>query len=119
YAVKPNLFYNVEGLLVEKAGKNIKIEKNIEHIKVTYSLRLIDGIDAKVGEKVLIPKDNIAYMRIEKNREDTNINVKEAIKKLGLEDTEEVENAIVNLMDNGIPISKENIESFLATKGYL
>lgn len=119
YALKPNLFYNVEGLLIEKDGKQVKIEKSLDHIKVVYSLRLRDEIDAKVGEKVVIPKENISYMRIDKKKEKVNINVKETINKLGLEDTEEVRGIIECIMENGIPINKQNIESFLASKMYL
>jgi len=119
YAIKPNLFYDVEGILVEKDGKNVKIEKNIDHMKVTYSLRLIDEIDANIGEKVSISKDNISSMKINRQKEKTNINVNETIKKLGLEDTQEVRNTIENLMEKGIPINRENIESFLASKEYL
>lgn len=119
YALKPNLFYNVEGLLVEKDGKQVKVEKNLDHIKVVYFLRLVDEIDAKVGEKVVIPKENISYMRIDKKKENVNINVKETISKLGLEDTEEVRGIIECLVENDIPINRNTIESFLASKMYL
>jgi len=119
YALKPNLFYSVEGLLVEKNGKQVKIEKSVDNIKVIYSLRLIDEINAKVGDKVIIPKENISYMRIDKKKENVNINVKETINKLGLEDTEEVRGIIEHLMENDIPINKNNIESFLTSKKYL
>ena len=119
YALKPNLFYDVEGILVEKDGKKVKIEKNVENIKVTYSLRLVEEIDAQVGEKVTISKENISSMKINRKKEEANINVSETIKNLDLEDTEETRNAIENLMEKGIPLNRENIESFLVSKGYL
>lgn len=119
YILRPNFFYNVEGTLVAKEGKKVKIEKNVEHIKVIYSLRLLDEIDAQVGEKVAISKDNISSMKIDKQKEKININVSETIRKLGLEDTEEVRSAIEHLIECGIPINRENIESFLASKAYL
>ncbi|HSH36876.1 hypothetical protein, partial [Schnuerera sp.] len=58
YNLKPTLFYDVEGILLEKKEKDVKIEKIIDNKKVSYSLRLKEEIKQKVGEKVIVDKDN-------------------------------------------------------------
>lgn len=119
YGLKPSLFYDIEGIVINKEGKNVKVEKTIEDKKVYYSLRLKQDLNIELGQKVVISKDNIQSMKIEKKKDDFNITVDEAINKLGLEETDEAKEAIENLIENGIPITRENLESFLSSKRYL
>lgn len=121
YGLKPNLFFDIEGTLLQKEGKDIKIEKTVANKNINYSLRIIDEIDGQVGDKVTISKDNILSIELDTKEEtkESNINVKEAIKKLGVNDTEEARESIEYLIENGIPITKDNLESFLSSKRYL
>ncbi|MBZ2175444.1 DUF6240 domain-containing protein [Schnuerera sp. xch1] len=120
YGLKPTLFYDIEGTLGQKNGKDIRVDKIVEDKKISYSLRLKEKIGAKVGEKVIIDKDNILSIKMEeKGERQAKINVEQTIKKLGLEDTEETREGIEYLINNGISITKSNLKSFLASKKYL
>lgn len=122
YGIKPELFYNIEGRLVEKDGKNIRVEKSIDNKSVIYSLRLKKEIIEKVGSKVLIDKDNILSVKVEekdKKKKDLGIEEREVIKRLALEDNEESKKAIKHLIENNISLTKENIDSFFLSKTYL
>ena len=115
YGITPTLPYDIEGILVEAEGKDIKVERTINDKKINYSLRLKEEIKASLGEKVEIKKENILSVKIEEKTEEK----EEAINKLGLEYTEETKDAIEYLIDNQIPITKENLESFFMSKKYL
>lgn len=125
YNLKPTLFYDVEGILLEKKEKDVKIEKIIDNKKVSYSLRLKEEIKQKVGEKVIVDKDNIVSMKIEEKEKDKDkesikpINYKEVIKRIGLEDSEETKEAIEYLINNQIPVTKENLDTFFMSKKFL
>ncbi|WP_310445096.1 DUF6240 domain-containing protein [Tissierella sp.] len=124
YGIKPTLPYDVEGVLVEKKGKDIKIEKTIDNKTVEYSLRLMEEIDANLGEQVKIEKEDIISSKVEE-KEDTVANTKvskraeEIIRELGLEYTEENLRMIEHLLSSGIAITKENINSYVKSKEYL
>ena len=47
YGIRPTLPYDIEGVLVEAKGKDIKVEKTIEDRKVSYSIRLKEEVDTK------------------------------------------------------------------------
>ncbi|NMA86589.1 MAG: hypothetical protein GX968_04595 [Tissierellia bacterium] len=121
YGLKPQLFYDIEGSLIENNGKDIKIEKNIDNRNIIYSLRLKEEIVGEIGKKVLINKENILSIKTEEKKEKgfLSINKEEIIKKLDLEDNEENSKAIEYLAENEIPITKENLASFLMSKKYL
>ena len=122
YGLKPQLFYDIEGNLIENNGKDIKIEKTVDNKEIVYSLRLKKGIIGELGNKVLIDKENILSVKVEEKAKDKtplSINKKETIKKLGLEDNEETEETIEYLIENEISITEENINSFLMSKRYL
>lgn len=118
YGLKPTLFYDVEGIIVDKKGKDIKIEKTVEDKKIIYSLRLKEEIKQAVGKKVSIDKENILSMKVDEKEEEkiNSINFKEIIKRIGLEDTEETKKGIEYLVDNEIPVTKENLETFFMSK---
>ncbi len=63
YGLKPQLFYDIEGSLIENNGKDIKIEKNIDNRNIIYSLRLKEEIVGEIGKKVLINKENILSIK--------------------------------------------------------
>lgn len=121
YSLRPTLPYDVEGTLVEKDGKNIVVESKIENKNVSYSLKLKEEIQAKLGEKVNVKKENIVGINKEKLKEEKekSINTEEVIKRLDLEDTGETRKAIEHLVDNDIPVTKENLDSFFMSKKYL
>lgn len=122
YEIKPTLPYDIEGVLVEKEGKDIKIEKAIENKKVLYSIRLKEETLSKIGENIKIDKENIVSVKVEEKveeKEDNSIDTEEIIKRLGLEDEEETKEGIKYLLNNQIPVTKENLESFLMSKRYL
>ena len=121
YSLRPTLPYDVEGTLVEKDGKNIVVESKIENKNVSYSLKLKEEIQAKLGEKVNVKKENIVGINKQKLKEEKekSINTEEVIKRLDLEDTGETRKAIEHLVDNDIPVTKENLDSFFMSKQYL
>ena len=123
YGLKPQLLYDIQGTLMEDNGKDIKVEKNIDDKNIIYSLRLKEEIVGEIGKKVLINKENILSVKTEEKEEKTkgplSINKEEIIKRLDLEDNEETRDAIEYLSENEIPITKENLISFLMSKKYL
>lgn len=121
YSLRPTLPYDVQGTLVEKDGKNIVVESKIENKNVSYSLKLKEEIQAKLGEKVNVKKENIVGINKEevKEKKEKSINKEEVIKRLDLEDTDETRKAIEYLVDNDIPVTKENLDSFFMSKEYL
>ena len=48
YGVKPILPYDIEGVLIQKEGKNVKVETNVGAKTVIYSLKLKEEIEEKV-----------------------------------------------------------------------
>ena len=115
YGIKPQLFYHIEGNLIENNGKDIKIEKTVDNKNIIYSLRVKEEIVGELGNKVLINKENILSVKVEEKEENKtalSLNKEEIIKKLGLENNEKTKEAIKYLIDNEIPIKRENLESF-------
>ncbi|NLY67199.1 MAG: hypothetical protein GX069_06530 [Tissierellia bacterium] len=119
YGLRPSLNYDIEGLLVEKDGKKVKIEKSVENEKVYFSIRLREEIKEEVGQRVKIDGANILSYEINKPREEDNVKIDNAIEELGLESSDEIKEAISYLIENGIEITEENISSFLASKDCL
>ena len=129
YGLRPTLPYDIEGVLVEKNGKDIVVEKTIENKQIQYSLRLKEEIIENIGEIVEIPKENIVSVKAEEKKveeseskpEDRN-NVRRAedmIRELGLEFTEENIRLIEFLFRNGLPITKDRVNSYIKSREYL
>lgn len=123
YGVKPTLPYDIEGVLIQKEGKNIKVETNIGAKTVIYSLKLKEEIEEKVGDKVHVEKENIVSSRISKEEEPAkkeDVRSLEALlQKLGIEINSETLKIAECLYKNNIPVTRENIESFMMAKDYL
>ncbi|MBU5437170.1 hypothetical protein KQI42_04065 [Tissierella sp. MSJ-40] len=122
YGVKPTLPYDIEGVLVGKEGKDIQIEKQVDNKNVHYFLRLKEEIAANLGETVTVEKENIVSVKTEEKEEKEEKEVRKAediIRELGLEYTKENLRTIEYLLNNGIPITKENINSFFMSRDYL
>lgn len=120
YGLKPILYYDVEGVLIEKKGKDIKIEKVLEDKKILYSLRVKEEIQQTIGKKVQVDKENILSMKAEEKEEEIKpVNLKEIIERIGLDDSEETIRGIEYLIDNEIPVTKENLDTFFMSKKYL
>lgn len=120
----PTLPYDIEGVLIEKNGKDIKIEKTIDNKTVEYSLRLKGEITANLGENIKIQKENIVAAKVEEKeetiKEDGDLRkAADIIKELGLEYTEENIRMIEFLLSSGITITRENVDSYLKSKEYL
>ena len=122
YSLKPTLPYDIEGILVEKEGKNIKVEKTFGDRNLQYALRLKEETSFQVGEKIKIDKEDILSMKVNESQEkwlEKSIDSEEIINELGFQDTEETRRAIEYLLNHNIPINKENLESFFMSKRYL
>lgn len=122
YNTVPTLPFDIQGVLVEKDGKNIKVESQVGGKAVNYKLRLREEIDAKVGEEVEIESENIQSYKIEEKKEvkeDELRKTSDLLKSLGIEATKDNIRVAEILMENNIPVTKENIESFLMTEKYL
>ena len=123
YQPTPSNFYDIEGVIVENKGKDIKIEKKIDNEIIQYSLRLKEEIDGRVGDIVKIDKDDILASKIEEKEEvesEDKLRDKMAIlKELGLEYTEENLRMIESLINSGIPITKDSVDSYIKSKEYL
>lgn len=129
YGLKPTLPYDIEGILVEKNGKDIVVEKNIENIKVQYSLRLKEEIAGNIGEIVTIPKEDILSVKMEEveseeteNNQEVKNNIRRAediLRELGLEFTKENIRLIEFLLKNNLPITIDTINSYIKSKEYI
>jgi len=124
YAIKPTLPYDIEGVLVEKNGKDIRIEKTIDNKVIEYSLRLKEEIKASPGDNIKVEKENVVSAKVEEKEEivkeeQISRKAEDIIRELGLEYTEENIRMIEHLLSSGIMITKENISSYIKSKEYL
>ncbi len=124
YGITPTLPYDIEGVLVDKNGKDIKIEKTIDNKTVEYSLRLKEEIVGNLGDNIKVEKDNIVAAKVEEKEEivkEENQTRKAAdiIRELGLEYTEENIRMVEFLINSGIPITKGNLDSYIKSREYL
>ena len=124
YGITPTLPYDIEGELVEKNGKDIKVQKTIDNKTVEYSLRLKQEIVGELGDNISIKKENIVSVKVEEKEEkvkdETEVRkVADILMELGLEYTEENIRMIEFLLKNGIMITKGNVDSYMKSKEYL
>lgn len=124
YGITPTLPYDIEGVLVEKNGKDVKIEKTIDNKTVEYSVRLKEEIVANLGDNVIVEKENIVAAKVEEKEEAVKEEkqtrkVSDIIRELGLEYTEENIRMVEFLLNSGIPITKGNVDSYIKSKEYL
>ena len=122
YNTVPTLPFDIEGILIEKDGKNAKVESQVGGKVVNYTLRLREEIDGEVGEKVKIEKENVQSYKIEEKKEmkeDELRKTSDVLNSLGVEVTKDNIRVAEILLENNIPVTKENIESFLMTEKYL
>lgn len=123
YGLTPTLPYDIEGVLVEKDGKDIKIQKTIDNKTVEYSLRLKEEIVSSLGDNITVEKENIISSKVEEKEEVKEENevrkASDIIRELGLEYTEENIRMIEFLLSSGIPITKGNVDSYIQSKEYL
>ena len=124
YQPTPTLFYDVEGVVVENNGKDIKIEKTINNKVIEHSLRLKEEMEAEIGESVKIEKEDIVSVKTEEKEEIIKDeqelrDVKDVLMELGLEYTEENIRMVEHLIKSGIPITKGNVDSYIKSKEYL
>ncbi len=124
YGITPTLPYDIKGELVEKNGKDIKVQKTIDNKAVEYSLRLKQEIVGELGDNISIKKENIVSVKVEEKEEkvkdETEVRkVADILMELGLEYTEENIRMIEFLLKNGIMITKGNVDSYMKSKEYL
>lgn len=125
YGITPTLPYDIEGVLIEKNGKDVKIEKTIDKKTLEYSLRLKEEIVANLGDNIKIEKENIVAAHVEEKEEEVVKEeqevrkVEDIIRELGLEYTEENIRMIEFLLNSGISITKGNVDSYMKSKEYL
>ena len=107
YSMRPILYYDIEGTLVEKDGKDIQVDAMVGDRRVSYKLRLKEDIQFQVGDRIKIDRENILSLKVEEKKAEKGPVVEEGIiKDLGLQDDEEVRNNIEYLMDNRVPITR-------------
>lgn len=121
YQPSPSKYYDIEGKLTEKNGKEIKIEKEINNKMVEYSLKLTEEIDSKVGEEIRIEKEKILSASVEdktKTEEDEEVSrsAEAILRELGLEYTEENLRMVDEMLRSGIRINKTSVESYKRSK---
>lgn len=123
YGPSPTLAFDVEGKLVGKNGKDIKIEKTIENKTFQYSLRVKEEVIEKIGEDIKIDKTDIVSYSVEEKQQEgqntDNINVEKALRELGLKYTSENVRMIEAMLKNGIKISMGNVDSYVKSKEHL
>lgn len=129
YGLKPTLPYDIEGVLVEKEGKDVVVEKTIENKNIQYSLRLKEEIIGNIGDIIEISKENIVAVKVEEKKveeneydKDDHNQVRKAediIRELGLEFTEDNIRLIEFLLRNGIAITKDSVNSYIKSREYL
>ena len=122
YNTVPTLPFDIEGILMEKDGKNAKVESQVGGKVVNYTLRLREEIDGEVGEKVKIEKENVQSYKIEEKKEMKESELRaldDLLKEIGVKPSKENLRAAEVLLSNNIPVTVENIESFLMTEKYL
>lgn len=122
YGLKPNLFYDIEGTVVEKSGKDIKVESQIEGKIIKYTLKLKEEIEEDIGEETLIKKENILSCKhsVEKDVNENEIRkLEDLLKSIGIKVTKENLEIGKILLKHNIPVTKENIESFSICEKYL
>lgn len=122
YGLKPNLFYDIEGTVVEKSGKDIKVESQIEGKIIKYTLKLKEEIEEDIGEETLIKKENILSCKhsLEKDVNENEIRkLEDLLKNIGIKVTKENLEIGKILLKYNIPVTKENIESFSICEKYL
>ncbi|MEY8303534.1 DUF6240 domain-containing protein [Anaerosalibacter bizertensis] len=122
YDIKPTLSYDIEGILLEKEGKNIKVESQVGGKVVEYTLKLKEEIEEEKGEEVLIEKENILsskYSIKEEEGKEGSRKIEDLLKSTGVKITEENLKIAEILSKQGIPITKENIEKFSVCEKYL
>lgn len=124
YQPTPTLFYDIEGVLLENKGRDVKVGKTIGNKLVEYSLRLIEELDREVGENIRIGKEEIVSCKVEEKEkpieDDKDLRKAEDIlKELGLEYTEENLRMVEYLINSGIPITKNKVDSYIQSKEYL
>ena len=92
YDIKPTLSYDIEGILLEKEGKNIKVESQVGGKVVEYTLKLKEEIEEEKGEEVLIEKENILsskYSIKEEEGKEGSRKIEDLLKSTGVKITEE------------------------------
>ncbi len=99
YGPTPTLPFDIEGILVEKSGKDVKIEKTLDNKNVIYSLKLKEELVENIGDLVQVEKENIHSSKIEEKED------KEAI----YQDKEEVKSAEEIIRDLGLEYNESNI----------
>jgi len=129
YGLRPTLPYDIEGVLVEKEGKDVVVEKTIENKNIQYSLRLKEEIIGNIGDIIEISKENIVAVKVEEKKveeneydKDDHNQVRKAediIRELGLEFTEDNIRLIEFLLRNGIAITKDSVNSYIKSREYL
>ncbi len=124
YGTTPTLPFDVEGLLVDKSGKNIKVESMVASKLVEYTLRLKDPVEGEIGEDIKIDKEDIVSYKVEEKEEIANDSeetrkVEEILGELALEYTEENVRMVEHLLRNGIQISQTNIKSYIKSREFL
>lgn len=122
YNMVPILPFDIDGTLISKDGRSVKVESDVGGKVVNYTIRLREEIEEEVGEKVNIESENVQSYKIEEKKQISESELSkldELFKKLGIESTEENIKVVENLLENNIPVTVENIESLLITEKYL
>lgn len=126
YQPTPTLNYDIEGVLLEKNGKDIKVGKTIDNKVIEYSLRLKEEAEEKVGENIKVDKENILSSKMEEKKDkkpeiskENSRAVEDILMELGLEFSSENIKMVEELLRSGIQLNKTSIKSYVKSKEYL
>lgn len=102
----------IEGTVLEKKDKNIVIQTNRDKLKIT----LKEDIPMDVGDKVVLSKNKIDKMEIVKKQDLTTDKYDTILKSMGLETNEDNIQAIKEMEESGVKLSRENIGAMVTSK---
>ncbi len=112
----------IRGTLIEKDEKNIKIDMGDNTV---LEAQVKEEIDSNIGEIVLIDRKNIEKSKLTSKKDDVRVEkgeklfYSEILEKHNMEASEDNLNAAKQLHVNGVDMTRENIQAYVAGKGYL
>lgn len=116
YQPTPNLFYDVEGKVLSKNGRELVVEKEVGSRVVEYTLNLKEEREVEEGEDIKVSKEEINSMKFEERevldpayREELG----QLLRKLGLADTRANYILVEKLLKLGIEPNQVNIDNYL------
>lgn len=115
YQPSPEFFQDIEGRLVEKNGKKIQVQSQIEGKNVNYQIYLREEVDFSLGQLVKIDKNNIKSFTRTVTEVEEPVYIEEESESLSeiKENLEEEDYWIIDsLLEHGISLNMTNILAY-------